>query len=283
MLKEKNNYLAKINKYYSRRESRWGYKYLLRGTKHYGFYANGKRNGQSLAKAQRSMERRLGKELGLKPGSKILDAGCGEGLVAIHLNQDFGYSVWGIDVLKQSINTAVKNKKKAGITNAEFEVMDFSKLDYPDNFFDGLYTMETLVHSPDIAKTLKEFLRVLKPGGVIVNHEYSLADKMSLADERDWEIMFTECPMLDAYKNFRISNMEKIWENAGFFRVTADGITKEVTPFMKHLYLLAFVPFYILKLFRKESLYVNTFAGVRSYQMRALFQYTVMIAFKPKI
>ena len=43
---------------------------------------------------------------------------------------------------------------------------------YEDGTFDGIYTMETLVHSTDPLEVLKEFLRILKPGGRIALNEY---------------------------------------------------------------------------------------------------------------
>jgi sterol 24-C-methyltransferase len=271
-----------VNRYYSRKESKWGYKYLLKGTKHYGYYPLGRRAGLSLAQAQRLMERRLGESLGLPAGAKVLDAGCGEGVVAIHLAKDFEYQVQGIDILDWSIEQANKNLAKSGLQGLKFDAMDYSDTDFPDNHFDGIYTMETLVHSPDYRKTLKEFRRILKPGGVIVHHEYVLDDRLPANDEKDWKLMYTECPMDQAFEAFRVSNIKKIWGNAGFAKVSTDDITTRMIPFMKRLYQIAFAPYYVLKIFQKEKNHVNTFAGVRSYQLRHQFHYTVIKAHKPE-
>lgn len=270
-----------VKSYYNRRESRWGYKYLLKGTKHYGYYPSGKRSGLSLAQAQRLMERKLGKTLGLPKGSKVLDAGCGEGHVAIHLAEEFGYELFGIDIIDWSIDQARQNQYTTRNSNVHFEVQDYSNLTIPDKFFDGVYTMEALVHSPNFRKTLKELRRVLKPGGVIVNHEYVLDDDLPPKDAQDWHLMFSECPMGEAFTNFRRSRVKKLWEDAGFEKIVVSSVTKNITPFMRSLYLLGFVPYYILKAFNNEKKYVNTFAGVRSYQLRDQFQYSIIRAQKP--
>jgi ubiquinone/menaquinone biosynthesis C-methylase UbiE len=66
----------------------------------------------------------------------------------------------------------------------DFKLGSYQKLPFKANSFDGVYTMETLVHSPAYHEALKEFQRVLKPGGKLVLFEYSLkpANKLS-ADE----------------------------------------------------------------------------------------------------
>lgn len=269
-----------IRRYYSTLESRWGYRFLLKGTKHYGYYPKGIRDGLSLARAQRLMEKEIGKNLGLPKGSKVLDAGCGEGHVAIHITQDFEYHVYGIDLLDVSV--AEKNRDKLGLREPTFTLMDYSQTDFPDNFFDGIYTIETLVHSPDYKLTLKEFYRILKPGGVLVNHEYALVDTMSKDEEKTWEVIYKGGAMMGVFKDFRVSKMRKIWEKAGFVQVTVRDATREMIPNMKIFYELAYIPFHIFKLFRKEKNYINIYAAVKSYKLRHLFQYTVIKAYKPK-
>lgn len=272
------SHAKEVADYYNRRESRWGYKYLLKGTKHYGFFPNNRR--LSFAESQLNMERELGRTLGLTKGARVLDAGCGEGFVALHLARDFGYQLRGIDILDWSIENAKSNAKKLK-ADIDFATMDYSNTNFADNTFDGVYTLETLVHSTDYKKTLKEFYRILKPGGVLVNFEYVLDDELPAKDEADWRVMFTECPMEQAFKDFRVSKVPGIWKEAGFKPVAVTDITQNMVPFMKKLHDVAFIPYYVLKMFGKQKGHVNTFAGVRSYQLRHEFHYTVIKAEKP--
>ncbi len=62
--------------YYRKPESRLVYRLVLGGTKHFG-YPEGPRR-LSMATAMRLMLDRLGATLALPPGSRVLDAGCGE-------------------------------------------------------------------------------------------------------------------------------------------------------------------------------------------------------------
>jgi sterol 24-C-methyltransferase len=273
---------AAIKAYYlDSRESRWGYKYLLKGAKHYGYYPPASR--LSMAQAQLEMEKQIGQSLGLPHGSMVLDAGCGEGLVAIHLSQHFGYQIHGIDLLYEpSIKQANKNKKKFDANQVEFSEMDYSDLKFPDNTFDGVFTIETLVHSPNYAQTLKEFCRVLKPGGVIVNFEYAMDDHMKKEVQIVWDFIYQNGSM-HTLSDFRISRMRTNWESAGFEDVSMNDITDRMRPFMRRLYELAFLPYYLLKLFGKERNHLNTFVGFKSYrpQQRSTFHYVVMKGIKP--
>ena len=265
--------------YYNRRESRVGYEAVVHGTKHYGYYPHGLH--LSIRQAQRCMESMLGARLRQPQGAHILDAGCGEGYVAIHLAQDFGYRITGIDLLGWSISEADKNKRNSGVASRlAFEKGDYNHTNFPDSHFDGIYTMETLVHSPDYAKTLEEFYRILKPGGVLVNQEYVLMDTLPKEDEEAWRFMFEGCPM-PTFEHFRVNRMESIWKDAGFTNITVQSMTDNVAPFMKRFYQLAFFPFSLLRLVGQEKRYVNIYAAVKSYQLRNQFTYTVVSCQKP--
>jgi sterol 24-C-methyltransferase len=67
--------------YYRSPESRLAYRLLLGGTKHFGYYPEGA-GRLSMTAAMRRMEDELARTLALPPGSRALDAGCGEGDVA---------------------------------------------------------------------------------------------------------------------------------------------------------------------------------------------------------
>ena len=59
-------------------ESRLAYRLLLGGTKHFGWCPEGA-GRLSMTAAIRRVEDELGRTLALPPGSRVLDAGCGEG------------------------------------------------------------------------------------------------------------------------------------------------------------------------------------------------------------
>ena len=97
----------------------------------------------------------------LKPGSKILDNGCGRG--------DFleGFRVNGIDAYGCDLEISMVNKEGSQII---FGGVNFEKdkLPFPDDYFDLVFTKSVIEHIHNPSLFLKEMYRVLKPGGRIV-------------------------------------------------------------------------------------------------------------------
>lgn len=93
---------------------------------------------------------------------KILDAGCGCGNACYYINQNEEFQAVGIDI---SSNMLLEGKKR--FPSVETYNMDMSSMDFKDNTFDGLLSNCSLVHVPfeNVFKTLREFNRVIKPGG----------------------------------------------------------------------------------------------------------------------
>jgi ubiquinone/menaquinone biosynthesis C-methylase UbiE len=56
--------------------------------------------------AMRRMEDKLGQTPALSPGARVLDAGCGEGDVAVRLGTRFGLEVDGVDLLEANLRRA---------------------------------------------------------------------------------------------------------------------------------------------------------------------------------
>ncbi len=111
----------------------------------------------------RIMQYQLTKFSSILPGKKILDAGCGPGRDSEYFIGD-GFEVTGVDVSKELLKIARKN-----VSDAKFKLMDFRKLTFKDNSFDGIWSMASLVHinRTEIPSVLKEFSRVLVSKGVL--------------------------------------------------------------------------------------------------------------------
>ncbi len=93
---------------------------------------------------------------------KILDVGCGAGNLLNYLaKKNKNNLLWGVDISKQIIRRAEKNKFSKRET---FKVLDAGKLPFKNNFFDEAYCYEVLEHVDDLNKTLNEIRRVLKNG-----------------------------------------------------------------------------------------------------------------------
>ncbi len=100
----------------------------------------------------------------INPNDLVLDAACGSGFGSQLLAQK-AKKVYGIDRSWQTLLLArFKHKEK----NINFIKMDCQQLQFKNNFFDKVISLETLEHLPDSEKFLKEVVRVLKPGGIFI-------------------------------------------------------------------------------------------------------------------
>lgn len=105
------------------------------------------------------MEEKLYTRLGLEPGSRVLDAGAGSGYVAIYMARK-GLNVQAIDITPHHLADARKNIKKQNLeAKIAVEYGDYHNISYPDESFNGIYTMETFVHADDPVKVLRNFYR----------------------------------------------------------------------------------------------------------------------------
>jgi SAM-dependent methyltransferase len=93
-----------------------------------------------------------------------LDFGCAEGGYTAALLRSGARSVVGVDVDEKRIDKA----KILRIPNASFQTFDGSRLDFPEESFDGAFVNEVLEHVVDEQKSLREIHRVLKPGGCLI-------------------------------------------------------------------------------------------------------------------
>jgi ubiquinone/menaquinone biosynthesis C-methylase UbiE len=106
-----------------------------------------------------------------QPADKILDVGCGTGLLCQRISHLLDPSqdgcVTGIDAAGKMIASA---RKKRGSAHCRFEAMAAERLDFADASFDAVISSLFYHHVPlDLKRqSLQEAFRVLKPGGRLV-------------------------------------------------------------------------------------------------------------------
>lgn len=104
----------------------------------------------------------------LKPGMRILDAGCGPGSITAGLADAVAPGeVIGIDANHAAIETASRLAATADHPGLRFEVADVYRLRFADASFDAIFAHALLQHLPDAEDALGRLRRLLKPGGVI--------------------------------------------------------------------------------------------------------------------
>ena len=98
---------------------------------------------------------------------KILDVGCGAGFFSILLAQQ-GHEVTGIDLTPDMIVHSRELAQEEGVS-CTFEVMDAENPGFEDETFDVIVSRNLTWTLPNAAGAYKEWSRVLKKGGRIIN------------------------------------------------------------------------------------------------------------------
>jgi len=96
-------------------------------------------------------------------GLRVLEYGCGEGSHSLGLARR-GAEVVGIDISEVGIRNATASAAAAGLSNAQYLVMDAENMTFESNSFDVVIG-EGILHHLDLATSYREVARVLKPTG----------------------------------------------------------------------------------------------------------------------
>ncbi len=147
---------------------------------------------------------------------KILDVGTGAGFFAAILSK-MGHKVVGIDMSSKMLGEAQKNLRELNL-HAEFHKMNAQNLRFDDETFDAVVTRNLTWTLPDVKAAYREWHRVLKVGGVLMNFDSDYGDTKFLdgakIHEKIGEKMLGEC---DAIKNsLTISTRRRPMWDAGF-------------------------------------------------------------------
>jgi len=129
--------------------------------------------------------------LGLAPGSRGLDVGCGVGLYALWLAEAVGPRgrVVGVEPGAERVEAAraLVGGAPGPRGELEFRTGDATALDLPAGGFDWVWCGDVLHHIPDTALALKEFTRVLRPGGRVIVKESQALSALFLPGHPDLE------------------------------------------------------------------------------------------------
>ena len=113
--------------------------------------------------------------LALAPGERVVDLGCGPGLLALDMGRLVGSDgrVDGIDFSASMVPLA--QRRCAGMPWVQLRVGDVGQLPYADGVFDVAVCTQVYEYVADIEGALRELRRVLRPGG------------RALVMDTDWE------------------------------------------------------------------------------------------------
>lgn len=108
---------------------------------------------------------RLVRHAGVQAGQRVLDVGCGTGVVSITARR-LGAVVTGLDLTPALLERARENARIAGV-DVEWHEGDAEALPFANDAFDVVLSQFGHMFAPRPEVAVAEMLRVLKPGGTI--------------------------------------------------------------------------------------------------------------------
>jgi SAM-dependent methyltransferase len=121
-----------------------------------------------IAETMRESGERLVEEIGVEPGMKVLDLGCGDGTTALPAARK-GADVLGVDIAANLVAAGNERAKAARLSNLAFREGDASDLSgVGDESFDLVVSIFGAMFAPRPSDVAREMARVTKPAGRIV-------------------------------------------------------------------------------------------------------------------
>lgn len=256
-----NKKLQDVVNYYSRLGSRLGYRLVMKKSQHFGIYTELTRTERE---AQKNFSEQFGELLELRKGMNVLDAGCGQGVLAVDFAKKYEVTITGITIVPLEVKKSQRLAKKFGVeSRTDFIEGDYHKLPFPDNTFDCIYAVETLSHAYDLKVAVQELYRVLKPGGLFVAAEYefdfnntengALANQIAKYVESNASI--------HAVRDFKKGNFVKILTNTGYSNLNEYDWTERLMRSFIRLRSIGKPYKKIVKLLGREAQHPNAIAS----------------------
>jgi SAM-dependent methyltransferase len=104
-----------------------------------------------------------------RPGARVLDAGCGAGLVSLDLVER-GFFVHGVDIAQSILDLAAQRMRSAGVAGDRYALVrgDVSQINLPSSSFGAIVALGFLEYQEDELAALRRFHELLEPSGVLV-------------------------------------------------------------------------------------------------------------------
>ena len=160
--------------------------------------------------------------LELKPDSFVLELGCGSGGYGLHLAEQVGCRLVGLDANGPGIRNATQLASAKGlVSRASFEQCDASKtLPFENETFDAAFSNDVLCHLPGRAEVLSEIYRVLKPGGRMLFSDALVVGGMVTHEE------IATRSSIGFYVYSPPGENERLMERAGFRQIRVTDTTQ---------------------------------------------------------
>jgi cyclopropane-fatty-acyl-phospholipid synthase len=189
------------------------------------------RGALTLEEAQLAKLDLVATKLELQPGQRLLDVGCGWGSFAIHAAREYGVHATGITLSPSQAQLARQRVADAGLSDrVEIRIADYREL--ADEPFDAIASIGMAEHVgvEQIDTYAAALNRVLRPGGLLLNHAISLMrpEEDPSADKFTMRYVFPDGhPLL-------LSRTQLAFERARFYTEHVEGFMKDYADTLRH-------------------------------------------------
>ncbi len=148
----------------------------------------------------------------LNASTQVLDVGCGAGFLSNALALE-KLSVTGVDLSEESLKVAARYDQTQSV---KYLVADATKLPFANSHFDVVTAMDFLEHVDNPESVIREFSRVLKPGGLFIFHTFNRNPLAYLVVIKlvEWLVKNTPPDMHVLHLFIKPSELEKYCQNS---------------------------------------------------------------------
>jgi SAM-dependent methyltransferase len=184
-----------------------------------------------IAAGMRESGESLVADIGVIPGTKVLDLGCGDGTTALPAAR-LGADVLGVDIASNLVEAGNRRAQAEGLANCRFQEGDASKLeDLGDDSFDLVVSIFGAMFAPRPFEVASEMVRVTRPNGRIVMGNWIANDPTLVAQILKISSAYSPPPP----QGF-VSPMTWGSEDDVTARFTAAGVPAESISFLRDTY-----------------------------------------------
>ena len=189
------------------------------------------RGARTLEEAQQAKLELVAGKLGLRPGQRVLDVGCGGGSFAIHAARLHGVSVLGVTLSGEQAACARERVAEAGLANrVEIRVADYRELREPR--FDAIASIGMVEHVGEsrIDEYARKLASVLAPGGALLNHGVAALRP----DDDASDDAFTNRYVFPDAEPLYLSRIQLGLERAGLVSEHVEGFARDYAITLSH-------------------------------------------------
>jgi cyclopropane-fatty-acyl-phospholipid synthase len=189
------------------------------------------RGARTLDEAQEAKLELVCSKLGLAPGDRVLDVGCGWGSFALRAAREHGAHVLGITLSEPQVQLARERANHGGVGDrVEFRVADYRELS--GERFDAIASIGMVEHvgEEQIDVYAQRLAGLLREGGCLLNHGIAKLKDLDSADEGP----FSERFVFPDGVPLPLSRIELALERAGFVTRHVEGFADDYAETLRH-------------------------------------------------